>query len=92
MEDPSITASRDLFRRLPPHRVSENLALLVSFRPELADELSSVVDQPLTIAIDATNGKEYLVRQRAISLVLELMRSRRRLIITRTVTRSGELA
>lgn len=59
MED-VLQSSLDLFRRLPPQNVAANLDLLVSILPELADDLSSSVDQPMSVRTDS-EGKQYLV-------------------------------
>lgn len=57
----SLSLSLDLIRRLPPTAISNNLDLLVSLCPSLADDLYSSVDQPLKIRVDAkSQGREYL--------------------------------
>lgn len=57
----ALSLSLDLIRRLPPTAISNNLDLLVSLCPSLADDLYSSVDQPLKIRIDSkSQGREYL--------------------------------
>lgn len=50
----------DLMRRLPPTRVDENVASLISICPDYADDLLGSVDQPLKLRQDRATGKEYL--------------------------------
>ncbi|KAK4047182.1 F-actin-capping protein subunit beta [Microbotryomycetes sp. JL221] len=57
-QDP-IAASLDLFRRLPPHRIADNLQQLCQVLPEYADDLLGSVDQPLKVRTDQ-QGKQYL--------------------------------
>lgn len=54
-------ASLDLMRRLPPHKVEENLRGLVELAPDITDELLSAVDQPLKIHRCAKTGRDYVV-------------------------------
>ena len=61
-EDP-VTLSLDLLRRLPPASVAGNVEKLTQVLPDVADELTSGVDQPLTVRVDQTTagaGREYL--------------------------------
>ncbi|KAF8525942.1 F-actin capping protein beta subunit [Hysterangium stoloniferum] len=55
-----VDSMLDLMRRLPPTRVEENVASLVSICPDYEDDLLSSVDQPLKVMTDRTTGKEYL--------------------------------
>lgn len=48
-------------RRLPPQQIEKNLIDLIDLAPELCEELLSSVDQPLKIARDKENNKEYLI-------------------------------
>lgn len=58
--DDSLSSCLDLMRRLPPQNVEENLDLLVSIVPELAEDLLASVDQPLKVQTDSS-GRQYLV-------------------------------
>ena len=56
----SINELLDLFRRLPSHRVADNLAdLLECLDPDTQDELLSSVDQPLKVLQDGS-GRDFL--------------------------------
>lgn len=59
----SINELLDLTRRLPPHKITENVAAMVKVlggpSSDLADELLSSVDQPLKVLTDST-GREFL--------------------------------
>ena len=56
----SINELLDLFRRLPSHRVADNLAqLLDCLDPNTQDELLSSVDQPLKVLQDGS-GRDFL--------------------------------
>jgi len=46
-------------RRLPPHKVEQNISGLVNLVPEETDEILQRVDQPLTEAVDE-KGRKYL--------------------------------
>ncbi|KAL9938151.1 hypothetical protein V8E36_002774 [Tilletia maclaganii] len=62
----SLDHALDLFRRLPPSQLPANLQTLFSISPELEDEISCSVDQPLLIRHDNTpegKGREYLCCQ-----------------------------
>ncbi|RYG96474.1 hypothetical protein EON65_54350 [archaeon] len=48
-----MAASLSLMRRLPPHKVEQNLNGLLNLVPEETDELLQRVDQPLKEAVDA---------------------------------------
>ena len=50
----------DLFRRLPPSRLAENLRLLCEARPDLSDDVLGAVDAPLRVLNDAKSAREYL--------------------------------
>eukprot|EP01130_Rhizamoeba_saxonica_P004784 TRINITY_DN1946_c0_g1_i1.p1 TRINITY_DN1946_c0_g1~~TRINITY_DN1946_c0_g1_i1.p1 ORF type:complete len:271 (-),score=79.54 TRINITY_DN1946_c0_g1_i1:36-848(-) len=51
----------DLMRRLPPSQVENNLAGLIDLCPDLIEDLLASVDQPLKIAHDTTEKKDYLL-------------------------------
>ncbi|XP_030751772.1 F-actin-capping protein subunit beta [Sitophilus oryzae] len=51
----------DLMRRLPPQQIEKNLSDLIDLVPSLCEDLLSSVDQPLKIAKDNQNGKDYLL-------------------------------
>ncbi|CAD6893234.1 unnamed protein product [Tilletia controversa] len=62
----SLAEALDLFRRLPPSQLPENLQTLFAISPDLEDELSCSVDQPLLIRHDNTpegKGREFLCCQ-----------------------------
>ncbi|KAK0529796.1 F-actin-capping protein subunit beta [Tilletia horrida] len=62
----SLDHALDLFRRLPPSQLPDNLQTLFAISPELEDEISCSVDQPLLIRHDNTpegKGREYLCCQ-----------------------------
>ena len=48
-------------RRLPPQQIEKNLSDLIDLVPELCEDLLSSVDQPLKIARDKREGKDYLL-------------------------------
>lgn len=48
-------------RRLPPQQIEKNLSDLIDLVPQLCEDLLSSVDQPLKIAKDKENGKDYLL-------------------------------
>lgn len=54
------TAALDLLRRLPPTQVQRNVDVLCQLVPDLASDLLLEVDQPLRVAKDPENGREYL--------------------------------
>lgn len=51
----------DLMRRLPPANVEQNLYNLCDMVPDLLSDLLGSVDQPLKIAHDSNNRKDYLL-------------------------------
>lgn len=51
----------DLMRRLPPQNIEENLAGLIDLVPSLCEDLLSSIDQPLKVAKDKTNNRDYLL-------------------------------
>ncbi|KAE8224665.1 hypothetical protein CF319_g2463 [Tilletia indica] len=62
----SLDHALDLFRRLPPSQLPENIQTLFAISPELEDEISCSVDQPLLIRHDNTpegKGREFLCCQ-----------------------------
>eukprot|EP00039_Didymoeca_costata_P027602 m.18768 g.18768 ORF g.18768 m.18768 type:complete len:290 (-) comp6399_c0_seq1:3956-4825(-) len=61
MTDAQLDCALDLMRRLPPQNIEENLAGLIDLVPSLCEDLLSSVDQPLKVAKDKTNGKDYLL-------------------------------
>lgn len=56
----SYDAALDLLRRLNPQNITENLEKIIHLNPDLAEDLLSTVDVPLSIAKDPTNGKPFL--------------------------------
>lgn len=56
----TYTAALDLLRRLPPTNVQRNVDILCQLIPDLASDLLLEVDQPLRVAKDPENGREYL--------------------------------
>ena len=60
-EDAKYNAALDLLRRLDPSKVETNLNNIISLEPELAGDLLSSVDLPLTIKTDPTaSNREFL--------------------------------
>lgn len=51
----------DLMRRLPPQQIEKNLIDLIDLAPALCEDLLTSIDQPLKIAKDRENGKDYLL-------------------------------
>jgi len=56
----ALTASLSLLRRLPPHKVEQNVNGLLNLIPEETDELLQRVDQPLQVIVDASTGRQFL--------------------------------
>jgi capping protein beta len=56
-----LDCALDIMRRLPPSRIEDNLADLIDLLPDLAEDLLSSVDQPLKIAHDKAEKKDYLL-------------------------------
>jgi len=56
-----LDCALDLMRRLPPTKVEDNLTGLIDLVPDLTEQLLSAVDQPLKIAHDAKEKKDYLL-------------------------------
>ncbi|XP_037293158.1 F-actin-capping protein subunit beta [Manduca sexta] len=61
MTDQQMDCALDLMRRLPPQQIEKNLTDLIDLVPSMCDDLLSSVDQPLKIAQDRSNGKDYLL-------------------------------
>jgi len=61
MGDKRVDCALDLMRRLPPAQLEENLACVIDLVPDLVDDLLSSVDQPLKIAHDQTQKRDYLL-------------------------------
>ena len=59
--DEQLNRALDLMRRLPPQQIEKNLSDLIDLVPELCEDLLSSVDQPLKIARDKKEGKDYLL-------------------------------
>lgn len=59
--DQQMDCALDLMRRLPPQQIEKNLTDLIDLVPNMCDDLLSSVDQPLKIAQDQSNGKDYLL-------------------------------
>jgi capping protein beta len=56
-----LDCALDLMRRLPPTNIEENLAGLIDLVPDLTENLLSSIDQPLKIAHDAAEKRDYLL-------------------------------
>lgn len=56
-----MDCSLDLMRRLPPQKCEQHLVDLIELAPDLCEGLLSTVDQPLKVAKDKSNGREYLL-------------------------------
>lgn len=52
---------RDLLRRLNPKDTAQHLKNIIQIAPELAEDLLSSVDQPLTVRRCKKTGREYLI-------------------------------
>ncbi|RDD40515.1 F-actin-capping protein subunit beta isoforms 1 and 2 [Trichoplax sp. H2] len=61
MSDQQLDCALDLMRRLPPQQIEKNLMDLIDLVPSLCEDLLSSIDQPLKIARDKTNGRDYLL-------------------------------
>ncbi|KAL0821534.1 F-actin-capping protein subunit beta [Ostrinia nubilalis] len=61
MTEQQMDCALDLMRRLPPQQIEKNLTDLIDLVPNLCEDLLSSVDQPLKIAQDRSNGKDYLL-------------------------------
>lgn len=61
MTERQLDCALDLMRRLPPQEIEKNLSNLIDLVPELCEDLLSSVDQPLKIARDREQGKDYLL-------------------------------
>lgn len=56
-----MDCSLDLMRRLPPQKCEQNLIDLIGIAPDLCEALLNTIDQPLQVAKDKENGREYLI-------------------------------
>lgn len=61
MTEAQLDCALDLMRRLPPQNIEENLAGLIDLVPSLCEDLLSSIDQPLKVAKDPENNKDYLL-------------------------------
>lgn len=61
MTDQQLDCALDLMRRLPPQQIEKNLSDLIDLVPKLCEDLLSSVDQPLKVAKDKENGRDYLL-------------------------------
>ena len=61
MTDEQLDCALDLFRRLPPQRVSQHLEGALDLVPELCEDLLTSVDQPLLVRRDEVAGKDFLI-------------------------------
>lgn len=61
MSEIRLDSCLDLMRRLPPENCEEHLRDLLVIADDLCENLLSSVDQPLKVAKDKTNGREYLL-------------------------------
>lgn len=55
-----LKAALDLMRRLPPSKIDDNLADIVSLSSSVQDDLLATVDQPLQVSTDSS-GREFLL-------------------------------
>lgn len=51
----------DLFRRLPPQKVDENIEKIIDLAPDILEDLLAAVDRPLQIMRDTESGKDFLI-------------------------------
>ncbi len=56
-----LDCSLDLLRRLPPSKITQNVAKIIQLKPDLAEDLLSAVDQPLQISFCSKTGVEFLL-------------------------------
>jgi len=56
-----LNSALNLMRRMPPSSTENSLAGLLELAPILTDELLTHVDQPLKIAMDEAEGKEFVL-------------------------------
>lgn len=56
-----LTITRDLLRRLDPKDTAQHLKNIIQIAPDLAEDLLSSVDQPLTVRLCKKTGREYLI-------------------------------
>nr|CAG4641012.1 EOG090X098Y [Eulimnadia texana] len=61
MTEEQLNRALDLMRRLPPQQIEKNLSDLIDLVPDLCEDLLSSVDQPLKIARDKKEGRDYLL-------------------------------
>lgn len=61
MTERQLDCALDLMRRLPPQKTEASLANLIDLVPDLAEDLLSAVDQPLRIATDQEQQRQYLL-------------------------------
>ena len=59
--DKQLDCALDLMRRLPPSKVEKQLSDVIDIAPGLTEDLLASVDQPLKVARDKADGKEYLL-------------------------------
>lgn len=59
--DVKLNSALNLMRRMPPSSTENSLAGLLELAPELTDELLTHVDQPLKVAMDTVEGKEFVL-------------------------------
>lgn len=56
-----MDAAMDIIRRLPPHKITTHLEAISELCPDIADELTASVDQPLSQRVCTKTGKDYLL-------------------------------
>ena len=56
-----IFSALDLMRRLPPSQIENNLQGLIDLLPDIVEDLLSAIDQPLKVAHDSSQKKDYLL-------------------------------
>jgi len=61
LSDDKLNSALNLMRRMPPSSTENSLAGLLELAPELTDELLTHVDQPLKVAMDTKEQKEFVL-------------------------------
>jgi len=61
MSEAKLTACLSLMRRLPPHKIEQNLNGLMNLLPNETEQLLQRIDQPLEEQVDAEVGRKFLL-------------------------------
>ncbi|CAD5115708.1 DgyrCDS4653 [Dimorphilus gyrociliatus] len=56
-----LDSALDLFRRLPPQKVDDNIEKIIDLAPDILEDLLAAVDRPLQIMRDTVIGKDFLI-------------------------------